>query len=230
MGKEKILIVEDEKNIVELLKYNLEEAGYRVLAAVRGDSGLELARKEKPDLLILDLMLPGLDGIEICKILKQNEKTAALPIVMLTAKGTEADKVVGLELGADDYITKPFSPRELLARVKAILRRGHVRAVSKVLKAGFLEVNIDKHIVMLKGKAVALTSKEYDLLVSLMEAKGRVLSRNDLLDRVWGYDQSVSIETRTVDMHLGQLRKKLKQEGRRFVTVKNVGYRFDFEA
>jgi two-component system alkaline phosphatase synthesis response regulator PhoP len=230
VAKEKILIIEDEKNIVELLKYNLEEVGYRVQVAARGDSGLELARKEKPDLLILDLMLPGLDGIEICRILKQNEKTFALPIVMLTAKGTEADKVVGLELGADDYITKPFSPREFLARVKAVLRRGHVQAAEKVLKAGVLEVNVAKHVVMLKGKVISLTSKEYDLLVALMEARGRVLSRSDLLDRVWGYDQSASIETRTVDMHLGQLRKKLKSEERRFITVKNVGYRFDFDA
>ncbi|HLD56078.1 MAG TPA: response regulator [Candidatus Omnitrophota bacterium] len=213
--------------MVELVKYNLEQEGYRVLTASRGDSGLDQARKNKPGLIILDLMLPELDGIEICKILKQNEKTAQIPIIMLTAKSQEADKVLGLELGADDYITKPFSPRELAARVKVVLRRLKEKPKDKVFKAGSLELDSAKHIVTLKGKSVDMTSKEYDLLKALLEANGRVLTRELLLDQVWGYDESLNIETRTVDMHIGQLRKKLKTESERLVTVKNVGYRFD---
>ena len=229
MGQETILIVEDEKNILELVKYNLEKEGYHVLTAIRGDLGLELARKNKPSLLILDLMLPELDGLEVCKILKNNEKTAGIPIIMLTAKSQESDKVVGLELGADDYVSKPFSPRELVARVKAVLRRGREKPKEKILRAGTLEMDISKHIVLLKGKPVELTAKEYDLLQTLLEADGRVLSRDFLLERVWGYHDSVNIETRTVDMHIGQLRKKLKTEGEQIVTIKNVGYRFDYK-
>jgi two-component system, OmpR family, alkaline phosphatase synthesis response regulator PhoP len=230
MAKETILIVEDEKNIAELVKYNLEQEGFSVQHASRGDTGLEQARKTKADLIILDLMLPGLDGIEICKILKQNEKTAAIPIIMLTAKTQESDRIVGLELGADDYVSKPFSPRELVARVKAVLRRGKEKTTDKPLKSGTLELDSLKHIVTLKAKPVELTSKEYDLLKILMESHGRVLSRDYLLQKVWGYDGSLNIETRTIDMHIGQLRKKLKLEGEKIVTVKNVGYRFDPES
>ena len=230
MAKESVLVIEDEKNILELVKYNLEEAGYRVLTANRGDSGLDLARREKLSLVILDLMLPGIDGIEVCKILKQNYKTASIPIIMLTAKGQEADKIVGLELGADDYMTKPFSPRELIARVKVVLRRVREKPKDELLKAGVLEIDQAKHLATIKGKPVELTSKEYDLLKALLEARGRVLSRELLLDQVWGYDESLNIETRTVDMHVGQLRKKLKTEAHRIVTVKNVGYRFDHES
>ncbi|MBI4970863.1 MAG: response regulator [Candidatus Omnitrophica bacterium] len=229
MKKETILVVEDESNILELVKYNLEDAGYRVLASSRGDSGLEQARRQKPDLLVLDLMLPGMNGIEITKILKQDEKTAHIPIIILTAKAQEADKIVGLELGADDYMTKPFSPRELVARVKAVLRRHYEKPKTKILKSGMLQIDTEKHIVSVKGKTVEMTSKEYDLLKALLEAGGRVLSREFLLEHAWGYDQSVNIETRTIDMHIGQLRKKLKAEAQRLVTVKNVGYRFDQE-
>ncbi len=227
---ETILVIEDEKNITELVRYNLEQSGFRVLISTRGDSGLEKARAEKPDLIILDLMLPGLNGLEICKILKQNQKTAHLPIIMLTAKSQEADKIVGLELGADDYVTKPFSPRELAARVKAVLRRKNkAQDEWKIYKAGALELDTAKHVVRLKGKPVELTSKEFDLLQNLMESNGRALSREYLLEHVWGYDQSLNIETRTVDIHMGQLRKKLKNESDRLVTVKNIGYRFDFD-
>ena len=230
MAKETILLIEDEKNIAELVKYNLEQEGFLMQHASRGDTGLEQARKSKPDLIILDLMLPGLDGIEICKILKQNEKTSAIPIIMLTAKAQESDRIVGLELGADDYVTKPFSPRELVARVKAVLRRGREKPADKILRAGTLELDDAKHIVSLKSKPVELTSKEYDLLKALMEANGRVLSRDFLLEKVWGYDGSLNIETRTIDMHVGQLRKKIKTEGDRIITVKNVGYRFDLDS
>ena len=229
MAKETILIIEDEKNILELVKYNLEEAGFNVLTAQRGDTGLELARKQKPALIILDLMLPETDGLEICKTLRQNEKTAGISIIMLTAKSEETDKIVGLELGADDYLTKPFSPRELVARVKAVLRRLKEKPANKILKFGQLEMDTAKHQVTLKKKPVELTSKEYELLKTLMGADGRVLTREALLNHVWGYDQSINIETRTVDMHIGSLRKKIGDEAERIVTVKNVGYRFDYE-
>ena len=229
MAQETILVIEDEKNILELVKYNLEKEGYQVLTASRGDLAVELARKNKPSLLVLDLMLPEIDGLEICKILKNNEKTSGIPIIMLTAKSQESDKVVGLELGADDYVTKPFSPRELVARVKAVLRRGREKPVDKILRAGALEMDTAKHRVTLKGKPLELTAKEYDLLKTLLAADGRVLSRDFLLETVWGYQGSVNIETRTVDMHIGQLRKKLKTEGEQIVTIKNVGYRFDYK-
>ncbi len=226
-SKESILIVEDEKNILELVKYNLEQEGFRILTAASGDLGLESAQKNKPSLIILDLMLPEIDGIEICKILKQDQKTASIPIIMLTAKSQEADKVLGLELGADDYMTKPFSPRELVARVKVVLRRFKEQPKTKNYKIGMLELDTEKHIVSLKGKPIELTSKEYDLLKALLEANGRVLSRELLLDQVWGYQESLNIETRTVDMHVGLLRKKLKNEAERIITIKNAGYRFD---
>lgn len=229
MAKETILLIEDEKNIVELVKYNLEQEGFSVLSATRGDTGLDLALKSKPNLVILDLMLPEIDGLEICKTLRQNEKTSAIPIIILTAKAQESDRIVGLELGADDYVTKPFSPRELAARVKAILRRGREKPKDKILKAGILEMDTAKHVVSLKTKPIELTSKEYDLLKALMEAQGRVLTRDWLLEQVWGYHDSLNIETRTIDMHIGQLRKKIKTEGERIVTVKNVGYRFEPE-
>lgn len=229
MAKTTILIIEDEKNIRELIKYNLQDDGYLVSEEVSGDSGLRRIQQDFPDLVLLDLMLPGMDGLSVCKAVKQNQKTASIPVIMLTAKGEEIDKVLGLEIGADDYITKPFSPRELLARIKAVLRRGREAPADVKLQAGTLELDDARHIVSLKGKPIELTSKEYDLLKALLEAQGRVLSREYLLERVWGYDKSVNIETRTVDMHVGQLRKKIKNEAERIITVKNVGYRFDAE-
>lgn len=227
MAKQTVLIIEDEKNIVELIAYNLEQEGFRILSALKGDEGLEKARRQNPDLILLDLMLPELSGLEICNILKRNERTAKVPIIMLTAKNQEADKVVGLELGADDYVTKPFSPRELVARIKAVLRRSQTQKDEAVCEIGALKLDAQRHIVTLKNKPISLTAKEYDLLKSLILAKGRVLSREFLLNEVWGYDPSLNIETRTVDMHLGQLRKKIGPEAKRLVTVKNVGYRFD---
>lgn len=227
MAQATILLIEDEKNIAELVKYNLEQEGFTPLLASRGDTGLEMARKNKPDLILLDLMLPIIDGIEICKILKQNENTAVIPIIMMTAKGQEADRVVGLELGADDYVTKPFSSRELMARIKAVLRRGKEKKTEKILRCGDVEIDTGKHLVKLKNKNLDLTSKEYALLKALLEADGRALSRETLLERVWGYEAGLNIETRTVDMHIGQLRKKIAHEGERILTIKNVGYRFD---
>ena len=193
MGQATILLIEDEKNIAELVKYNLEQEGFTPLLASRGDTGLEMARKNKPDLILLDLMLPIIDGIEICKILKQNESTAGIPIIMMTAKGQEADRVVGLELGADDYVTKPFSSRELMARIKAVLRRGKEKKTEKILRCGDVEVDTGKHRVSIKGSPVELTSKEFDLLKILMEADGRVLSRDFLLEKIWGYSADLQI-------------------------------------
>ena len=229
MPNETVLLIEDEKNILELVKYNLEQGGFRVLTATKGNAGLETALKERPALVILDLMLPEMNGLEICQTLKQNEKTRLIPIIMLTAKGTESDKVVGLELGADDYITKPFSPRELLARIKAVLRRSREKAPEEILRSGAIELDVTKHELRLKGKPVEITAKEFELLRVLMGSKERVLTREVLLSKVWGYENSVNIETRTVDMHIGQLRKKIGKEAERIVTIKSVGYRFDGE-
>ena len=229
MASETILLIEDEKNILELVRYNLEQEGFRVLTATKGNAGLETALKEKPALVLLDLMLPEINGLEICKTLKQTEKTRRIPIIMLTAKGTESDKVVGLELGADDYITKPFSPRELVARIKAVLRRSQEKAPEEILRSGTIELDVTKHELRLKGKPAEITAKEFELLRVLMSSKERVLTREVLLSKVWGYENSVNIETRTVDMHVGQLRKKLGKEADRIVTVKSVGYRFDGE-
>ena len=229
MANETVLLIEDEKNILELVKYNLEQEGFRILTATKGNTGLETALKERPALVILDLMLPGMNGLEICKTLKQNDKTRTIPIIMLTAKGTESDKVVGLELGADDYITKPFSPREFVARIKAVLRRSQEKPTEEILRSGTIELDMTKHELRLKGKPVEITAKEFELLRVLMSSRERVLTREVLLSKVWGYENSMNIETRTVDMHIGQLRKKIGKEAERIVTIKSVGYRFDGE-
>ena len=227
MAKPKILIVDDEPNIVETVRYNLEKAGFRTLTAHDGQRAVELAQREVPDLITLDVMLPEKDGWTVCRLLRQDPRTKAIPVIMLTVKGDEADKVIGLELGADDYLTKPFSPKELVARIKAVLRRVNEPATEEMLSVGEVQIDLGRHLVRLKDKPVELTTKEFELLRALVEAKGRVLGREFLLDRVWGLEQSLEIETRTVDVHVGQLRKKLKHEARRLVTVKNVGYRLD---
>ena len=231
MSKEKILIIEDEKDIVKMLDYNLKKEGFRALSANNGEDGLDMARKENPDLVLLDLMLPEMDGLDVCKAIKNDTKTAHIPIIILTAKAQEADKVVGLELGADDYVTKPFSPRELIARIKAVLRRAKEKSkLPEVLKIGDLTIDFSKIMVLVKGKPIELTSKEFELLKILIKAKSRVLSRDYLLDTVWGFDQALEIQTRTVDVHITTLRKKLKSESRRIITVKNYGYRFELES
>lgn len=230
MTKEKILIVEDEKDIVKMLEYNLKKEGFRVITAYDGEDAIDLATREHPDIVLLDLMLPGMDGLEVCKSLKAQNKSKDIPIIMLTAKSQEADKVLGLELGADDYVTKPFSPRELLARIKAVLRRIKEKdKLPELVKFGELAVDFSKIGVSVKGKPVELTSKEFELLKTLLHAKGRVLSRDYLLDTVWGFDHALEIETRTVDVHIRTLRKKLKSEAKRIITVKNYGYRFETE-
>ena len=228
--KELILIVEDEKDIARMLEYNLKKEGFRTLAARNGESAVDNAGKERPDLILLDLMLPGMDGLEVCKALKNDKKASAIPVIMLTAKSQESDKVIGLELGADDYITKPFSPRELVARIKAVLRRVNAEhKLPETFKSGGLTIDFSKIQVRSKDKPVELTAKEFELLRELVKSKGRVLSRDYLLDTIWGVDQSVEIQTRTVDVHIQTLRKKLKAEARRIVTVKNYGYRFEPE-
>ncbi|MFZ2356785.1 MAG: response regulator [Candidatus Omnitrophota bacterium] len=228
--KETILIVEDEKDIVKMLDYNLKKEGFKTLIAHDGEDALDAANTKLPDLILLDLMLPGLDGFEVCKTLKAERKTASIPIIMLTAKSQESDKIVGLELGADDYVTKPFSPRELLARIKAVLRRVKEKdKLLEVLKIDDLTIDLSKIAVSVKDKPVELTSKEFELLKTLIKAKGRVLSRDYLLDTIWGFDHAVEIQTRTVDVHIRTLRKKLKSEAKRIITVKNYGYRFEYE-
>ncbi len=224
----KILIVEDEKDIARMIDYNLKKEGYRTVVTHDGPAGVAAAGRERPDLMILDLMLPGLDGLEVCRRLKKDDKTAGIAIIMLTAKSGETDKVVGLEMGADDYVTKPFSVRELLARVRAVLRRvSDKNEACELYKSGELSVDFSKILVQVKNKPVDLTAKEFELLKALVKAKGKVISRDGLLDLVWGFDAAAEVLTRTVDVHVMTLRKKLKSEGARIVTVKNYGYRFE---
>ena len=224
----KVLVVEDEKNILKVVTYNLEREGYQVTAAREGQEALEKIRRELPDLVILDLMLPKVDGLEVCRQLKADPKTARIPIIMLTAKTQEADRVVGLEMGADDYVAKPFSVRELTARVKAVLRRGQsAEQPAAVWKGWDLEVDWERRKVKSKRKSVELTPKEFELLRVLVEASGRVLSRERLLEKVWGYDQASEIQSRTVDLHISQLRQKLGPgAGKQILTVTGAGYRF----
>ena len=229
MTKEKILIVEDDKDIVKMLEYNLKKEGYGTISARNGEDAIKKA-KESPNIILLDLMLPGIDGLEVCKSLKADRITAAIPIIMLTAKSQESDKIVGLELGADDYVTKPFSPKELIARIKAVLRRIKEKdKLPEVIKIGDLAIDFSKIAVAVNGKPVELTSKEFELLKTLIKAKGRVLSRDYLLDTIWGIDESLEIQTRTVDVHIRTLRKKLKSGSKYIITVKNYGYRFEDE-
>ena len=224
MAREKLLVVEDDKNLVKLLKYNLEKEGYRVVAAADGEAGLAALRKEKPELVVLDAMMPKLDGFEFLKIIRRETR---VPVLMLTARKEEMDRVLGLELGADDYVTKPFGVRELLARVKALLRRAAPAGDSPgaPLRAGGIALDAERYEVAVNGKPVALTTKEFEFLKILMSAGGRALTRDQLLEKVWGYDRSMEIDTRTIDQHVARLREKLGAEGALIATVKNVGYR-----
>ena len=220
-----VLIVDDEQDVLDLLVYNLQKGGYKTNCARDGAAALQKARDETPALIILDLMLPQLDGTEVCRQLRADSKTAHIPIIMLTAKAEEVDRVVGLELGADDYVTKPFSPREMVLRVKTVLRRASGKAVpAEVLKFDDLTVDIGKHEVSHKGKVIELTVTEFKLLATLMERRGRVQSRDRLLTDVWGYEGDV--DTRTVDTHMRRLREKLGKAADYVETVRGVGYRF----
>lgn len=226
----KILIVEDEKSIVDSIKYNLEKEGYQTVCAFDGEEALQLARRENPDAIILDLMLPRLSGEEVCRILRRE---SMVPIIILTAKDTEIDKVVGLEIGADDYVTKPFSVRELLARVRAILRRVESQTrepeeAAKCIVAGPIFMDLEKHEVRLKGKVLPLPLKEYQILELFLKNPGRVLTREFLLRRVWGEDYFG--DTKTVDVHIRRLREKIEENSNnpKFIqTVRGVGYRFE---
>ncbi len=226
----RVLIVEDEPDIRGLLAFHLEREGYQVVKSSTGADALRQVRARPPDLVLLDLMLPEMDGLEVCRRLRQDPATAPLPIVMLTAKGEEVDRVLGLELGADDYIVKPFSPKEVVARIRAVLRRSRIPAGSTPIVIGNLVIDVARHVVRVDGAPLVLTPKEFDLLRALAEASGRVLSREFLLDRVWGYTAAREIESRTVDVHVRRVRVKLRDEGRRILTVKGVGYRLDPEA
>jgi two-component system phosphate regulon response regulator PhoB len=220
-----ILIIEDEKDIVDLLAYHLKQGGFSISTALDGPSGLEKAKKERPILVILDLMLPGMDGKDVCRALKTNPLTQSIPILMLTAKSEEMDRVIGFELGADDYVTKPFSPRELVLRVKAILRRKEVPLEGgKIIQIGDLLIDIDRHQVSVKKNALYLTSTEFKLLVELVLNRGRVQTRERLLDKVWGY--TYEGYARTVDTHIRRLREKLGKTGDLIETLRGVGYRF----
>ena len=226
----RVLIVEDEPDIRALVVHHLKREGYQVSAASSGEEALRQVQAAPPDLVLLDLMMPAMDGLEVCRRLRQDPATAMLPIVMLTAKGDEVDRVLGLEIGADDYVVKPFSPKELLARFRAVLRRSRPAPGAAPSTLGALVMDLGTHTASVGGETLALTPKEFDLLRALVEARGRVLSREFLLDRVWGYSRASEIESRTVDVHVRRLRVKLGPEGRRILTVKSVGYRLDAAA
>ena len=223
--KPKILVVDDEADALELISYNLKSAGFEVVTADDGEKALKKARAEQPNLILLDLMLPEVDGLEVCKVLRREPATAATPIIMLTARASEVDRVVGLELGADDYVTKPFSPRELVLRIKNLLKRGtRPESPQDQLKVRDLVVDIPRHQVTVKGRPLELTATEFKLVSVLAKRKGRVQSRDQLLKDVWGYESM--IDTRTVDTHMRRLRDKLGAAAAYLDTVRGVGYRF----
>lgn len=220
-----ILIIEDEKDIVNLLSYHFRQAGYNVSTALNGFEGLQKAKKEKPSIIILDLMLPELDGEDVCRALKADPLTKSIPILMLTAKSEEVDRIIGFELGADDYVTKPFSPRELVLRVKAILRRRESTLESqRIIEIEDLLIDLDRHQVFLQKEPVYLTSTEFKLLFELVSNRGRVQTREMLLNKVWGY--TYEGYARTVDTHIRRLRDKLRDKGDWIETIRGVGYRF----
>ena len=227
--KPKILVVDDEPDALEVLGFKLKEAGYTAIFAKDGNRAIVAARDERPALIVLDLMLPEVDGLEVCKILRRDATTAMIPIIMLTARAAEMDRVLGLELGADDYVTKPFSPRELVLRIKKLLARakatdepvGHLRFAE-------LEIDVPRHEVTLDGRPLTLTATEFNLLELLARRRGRVQSRERLLQDVWGYENP--IDSRTVDTHMRRLREKLGDAARFLETIRGVGYRFTAEA
>ena len=224
MSKGKILIVEDDRDISEMVEYNLREEGYDTISAFNGEDGLRLAKKESPDLIILDIMLPIIDGLEVCGILKKEQITAGIPVLILSAKSQETDKIVGLELGADDYVTKPFSPRELIARIRAILRRGRSLSFSSIIERGDIVIDRSKHKVIVQEKDVLLTFTEFKLLEFLARRPGMVFSRDQILDGVIGDDALVC--DRTVDAHVKSLRRKLGKAKDYIETIRGVGYKF----
>lgn len=232
MGKPTILVVDDERNIVELVRFNLEKEGYRVITAEDGKEACRLARSEKPDLIILDVMLPEMDGFEVCQVIQRDNTISEVPIIMLTARTEELDKVLGLEIGADDYMTKPFSPRELLARVKARLRRTAKKSQdpideSGVIRSGGLVIDPQRFEVSQEGEKLDLTPKEFELIRFLARSPGKVLTRDYLLENIWGYEYVG--DTRTVDVHIRHLRQKIEADPANpqyIETVRGIGYKF----
>ena len=226
MTGESILVVEDEEDILDLISYNLKQAGFSVIAVESGEEALEVASEENFSLVLLDLMLPGIDGLEVCRLLRAKPETKNIPVLMLTARTEEGERIVGLELGADDYLTKPFSPRELVLRVRAILRRAEVvESVSDgTIRVGSLTIDPIEHRVQLLGEEIELTATEFRLLLTLAQRRGRVQSREELLNVVWGYEHSGY--RRTVDTHLRRLRAKMGEAADYLETVRGVGYRF----
>jgi two-component system phosphate regulon response regulator PhoB len=226
MAKPYILVVDDEEDIIELVRYNLAKEGYRVETVTTGEEALAVTRRDKPDLVVLDLMLPGVDGLQVCRKLKADADTATIPIIMLTAKGEDPDIVTGLELGAEDYITKPFSPRVLIARIRTVLRRGQIEPVTaaSVVKVHDIHIDLARHEVRLKNKPVDLTPTEFNLLHFLAKRPGLVFTRSQIIDSVKGTDYPVT--ERSVDVQIVNLRRKLGETGNFIETVRGVGYRF----
>jgi two-component system phosphate regulon response regulator PhoB len=223
---DKILIVEDEPDILDLVSYNLQQAGFDVVPVETGEEALNVAARETLALVVLDLMLPGIDGLEVCRLLKQRAESKDIPVLMLTARTEEVDRIVGLELGADDYLVKPFSPRELVLRIRAILRRAHSGEIEEdeLIQAGLLLIDPIGHRVQVAGEHVELTATEFRLLLTLAQRRGRVQSREELLNVVWGYEHSGY--RRTVDTHVRRLREKIGEAAEMVETVRGVGYRF----
>lgn len=225
MTKPKILVVDDEPDALEVIGFKLKEAGFTPVFAADGGKAIAAVRQERPDLIVLDVMLPEIDGMEVCKLLRRDPSTAAIPIIMLTAKAGEMDRVLGLELGADDYVTKPFSPRELVLRIKKLL--GRVKSSEEPLthlRYGPIDIDVPRHEVRISGKPVTLTATEFKLLEILARRRGRVQTRERLLQDVWGYDNP--IDSRTVDTHMRRLREKIGDAATRLETIRGVGYRF----
>jgi len=225
MNKGTILIIDDEKDVTELVRYNLEKEGFDVIAAADGATGLDVVARHKMDLIILDLMMPGIDGLEVCRRIRSDSRTRSIPLLMLTARATEADRIIGLELGADDYVIKPFSPRELVARVKAILRRlVNQEEPPEVVRQGDLVIDVNRHEVSYRGRHVALTATEFRILHFLASRPGRVLSRDEIIDAALGRDAAVF--DRTIDVHITAIRRKLREGGQDIETIRGFGYKF----
>jgi len=227
--KPKILVVDDEPDALEVLGFKLREAGYAPVFATDGAKALAAVRAERPDLIVLDLMLPEIDGLEVCKILRRDPATVSIPVLMLTAKAAEMDRVLGLELGADDYVTKPYSPRELVLRIRKLLKRTQAADdAGEHLRIGPIEIDIPRHTARVEDKAVTLTATEFNLLALLAKRRGRVQTRERLLQDVWGYE--TAIDTRTVDTHMRRLREKVGRAAEYLETIRGVGYRFKAES
>jgi len=223
----KILVVEDDEILRHFLRSRLEAQGYRVVTATDGEEALRAVGLEMPDAIILNLVLPELDGLSVCRRLRTDTETARIPILVLSGEGEHIEQILNLDLDADDFMTKPYNEQELFARLKTLLRRTALSPPTRTILAGAIEIDLDRYVVKVGGEEVRFTSKEFELLRILIEAKGRALRREVLLDKVWGYGHSADVESRTIDVHIARLREKLGPDGARILTVRNVGYRFD---